>query len=113
MAVWSLAGSLIFEPVTWPRSWPLDLVAALVLTAVLAPVYAFWVMTTFQRWTTPTRAALIYTLEPVFAAVFAVLLAGERLSPGAWLGGVLIVVGTGVAEAWPTRASPAPDTGPG
>ena len=113
MAVWSLAGSLVFEPVTWPRSWPLDLVAALVLTAVLATVYAFWVMTTFQRWTTPTRAALIYTLEPVFAAVFAVLLAGERLSPGAWLGGVLIVVGTGVAEAWPTRASPAPDTGPG
>ena len=107
MAVWSLLGSAAFEPVTWPRTWSRELVAALVLTAVFATVYAFWIMTAFQRWTTPTRAALIYTLEPVFAAVFSVWLAGERLSASAWTGGALILAGMVLAEAWPgTRPHP-------
>jgi len=54
--------------------------------------------------TTPTRAALIYTLEPVFGALFAVLYAGERLSKLAWAGGALIVLGMIVAECWPLPA---------
>ncbi len=101
MAVLALAGSLIFEPVSWPRAWSSSLLWALGITAVFATAYAFWVMTAFQRWTTPTRAALIYTLEPVFAAIFSVLLAGDRLTPVAWAGGGLIVLGMVVAEAWP------------
>ncbi|NOY45898.1 MAG: DMT family transporter [Deltaproteobacteria bacterium] len=101
MAVWAWAGSAAFEPVTWPRAWNADLVTAVVVTAVFATVYAFWVMTSYQRYTTPARAALIYTLEPVFAAVFSVWLAGERLSATAWMGGLLIVVGTLAAELWP------------
>lgn len=101
MAVLSLAGNLAFEPVTWPALWTPSLTGALLVTAVFATVYAFWAMTTFQRWTTPTRAALIYTLEPVFAALFSVLLAGERLTVTAWIGGALIVLGMGTAEVWP------------
>jgi drug/metabolite transporter (DMT)-like permease len=58
-------------------------------------------MTTFQNRTTPTRAALIYTLEPVFAAIFSVWLAGDRLTALGWFGGVLIVTGMIVAEVWP------------
>ncbi len=104
MAVLSCAGSLAFEPTTWPRAWTPNLVSALVVTAVFATAYAFWVMTTFQHWTTPSRAALIYTLEPVFAAVFSVAWAGERLGALAWCGGGLIVLGTVVAELWPALA---------
>ncbi len=103
MAVLALAGSAVFEPVTWPRAWTGSLVSAVVITAVFATVYAFWVMTTFQRWTTPTRAALVYTLEPVFAAVFSVWLAGERLTALGWTGGALIVGGMVAAEALPGR----------
>ncbi len=103
MAVLALAGSAVFEPVTWPRAWTTGLVSAVLITAVFATVYAFWVMTTFQRWTTPTRAALVYTLEPVFAAVFSVWLAGERLTPLGWTGGALIVGGMVAAEALPGR----------
>ncbi len=101
MAIWSLLGSLAYEPVTWPRSWPFELVLALVVTAVFATVYAFWVMTSFQRLTTPTRAALIYTLEPVFAAFFSILLLNEQLSSLAWFGGGLIVLGMIIAELMP------------
>ncbi len=105
MAVLGLAGSLLLEPVTWPRAWPPSLVAALLITAVFATAYAFWVQTSFQRWTTPTRAALVYTLEPVFAAVFSVTLGGEHLGPLAWAGGALIVLGMLAAEARPAAAA--------
>lgn len=101
MAVLGCCGSLMFEPVSWPQVWTNSLLFAFVITAVFATAYAFWAMTTFQNRTTPTRAALIYTLEPVFAAIFSVWLAGDRLTTIAWFGGALIVLGMIVAEIWP------------
>ncbi|MBI5014011.1 MAG: DMT family transporter [Deltaproteobacteria bacterium] len=100
MAVLALGASLMVDPVTWPRRWSPTVLAALGITAFFATAYAFWVQTSFQRWTTPTRAALIYTLEPVFAAAFATL-AGERLSALAWAGGALVILGMVLAELWP------------
>lgn len=105
MAVLSLAGSLLFEPVTWPRVWTPTIYWAVIICSVFATVYAFWAMTVFQKRTTPTRAALIYTLEPVFGALMAVFYAGERLSAFAWAGGVLIVAGMIIAETWPLIAN--------
>ncbi len=104
MAVLGCFGSLVFEPVSWPQTWSSSLVFALIVTSVFATAYAFWAMTTFQHRTTPTRAALIYTLEPVFAAIFSVWLAGDRLSSIGWVGGALIVIGMIVAELWPLMA---------
>jgi len=101
MAVLGCLGSLIFEPISWPRSWPMSLVVAFLVTSILATAYAFWAMTSFQCLTTPTRAALIYTLEPVWGAVFSVVLLGEQLSSLAWAGGCLIVAGMVFAEVWP------------
>ncbi len=101
MAVLALAGSALLEPVTWPRNWSPTLLWAVILCSLFATVYAFWAMTVFQKMTTPTRAALIYTMEPVFGALFAVVYAGERLSIIAWMGGALIVLGMIVAESWP------------
>lgn len=101
MALLGCVGSLIFEPISWPRQWPTSLVSAFLITAVLATAYAFWAMTNFQRLTTPTRAALIYTLEPVWAAIFSVWLLGEELTNLAWAGGFLIVAGMVVAELLP------------
>jgi len=105
MAVLGCLGSLCFEPVSWPRQWTGSLIFALVITSVFATAYAFWAMTTFQNRTTPTRAALIYTLEPVFAAVFSIWLAGDRLTSLAWVGGALIVAGMIIAEIWPLLAA--------
>jgi drug/metabolite transporter (DMT)-like permease len=111
MAVLCCFGSLVFEPVSWPQVWTGSLVFAFITTSVFATAYAFWAMTTFQKRTTPTRAALIYTLEPVFAAIFSIWLAGDRLSSIGWIGGALIVVGMIVAEAWPLmRRKTTPET---
>ena len=101
MAVLAFFGSLFFEPVTWPRVWDQTLIVALVICSIFATVYAFWVMTSFQRLTTPTRAALIYTLEPVFAAMASIWLLSEKLTTVAWFGGALIILGMVVAESWP------------
>ena len=67
-----------------------------------------------QSLTTPTRTAIIFTSEPVFAAATSYLVDGEILSGSALAGAALIVVGMLVAElpaAWTQpgrsdRASP-------
>ena len=105
MAVLAFAGSALFEPVIWPRNWSASLTWAIIICSLFATVYAFWAMTVFQKMTTPTRAALIYTMEPVFGALFAVTYAGENLSMVAWMGGALIVLGMIVAETWPLIAN--------
>ena len=44
------------------------------------------------RRSSPSRVALIFTLEPLFSAIIAFFLAGERLSPQAYLGAALMFV---------------------
>ncbi|MCS7081394.1 MAG: DMT family transporter [Bacteroidota bacterium] len=63
----------------------------LLYLALVATVLTTWLQTRFQRQTSPTRAALIFATEPLFAALVAFLLLGERLGLHAWFGGVLIV----------------------
>jgi drug/metabolite transporter (DMT)-like permease len=79
---------------------------AAAFTGILATAVAFTVQTTAQRFTTPTRTALIFTGEPVFAALFGVLLAGDVMTAPAIAGGVLIIAGTVVSEIrWSERTA--------
>ncbi len=55
-----------------------------------------------QKSISPTRATLIYAGEPVWAGIVG-RLAGERLSPLALLGGMLILIGIVVAELQPSQ----------
>jgi drug/metabolite transporter (DMT)-like permease len=71
---------------------------ALAVTAVLASAGGFLVQTRAQRDVSPTRTAIIFTMEPVFAALFAFWLAGERLAARGWLGAACILAGMLVAE---------------
>ncbi|SHK11738.1 DMT family transporter [Paramaledivibacter caminithermalis] len=59
---------------------------------------AFIVQNTAQKYTSPTHTALIYTGEPVFAAIFAYFVSGEVLSLRGIFGGFLILMGMLVAE---------------
>ena len=71
---------------------------ALAITSVVASAAAFLIQTRAQREVSPTRTAVIFTMEPVFAGLFGFLLAGERLSGRGWLGAGLILAGMLVAE---------------
>jgi drug/metabolite transporter (DMT)-like permease len=71
---------------------------ALLITSVAASAGAFLIQTRAQREVSPTRTAVILTMEPVFAGLFGFLLAGERLSGRGWLRAGLILAGMLVAE---------------
>lgn len=70
-------------------AWPALLVALLV-TGVLATA-AMAVQIWVQRHLPAQRVALIFSLEPVFAAWLAWLVLGERLSATGWIGSALIL----------------------
>ena len=72
---------------------------ALLYLATFATLLAFGIQTWAQRILPPVRVALISSLEPVFAALWAALLIGERLTPRELAGGALIVLGVAVGEA--------------
>lgn len=66
--------------------------------ATAAGALALWVQTWAQARLSATRAAVVMTLEPVFAAVFAVLLGGESLTGRMLVGGALVVAAMYVVE---------------
>jgi drug/metabolite transporter (DMT)-like permease len=68
---------------------------------VFATVIALFVQNKYQKDTTPTRSAVIFSIEPVLAAGFAYLLLGEVLGAIGILGGALIVGGVLVSELSP------------
>lgn len=66
--------------------------------AVFATVIALSLQTAYQRFTTPARSAVIFSLEPVIATVLAYLLVGERIGTLGVVGGGLIVAGLLASE---------------
>ncbi len=71
---------------------------ALVFLALFATLFAFGIQTWAQQKLPAVRVALLSSLEPVFAALWAALLLGERLSVRELCGGALIVSGVAVGE---------------
>jgi drug/metabolite transporter (DMT)-like permease len=59
--------------------------------ALMAGAVAIWAQTWAQSHLSATRAAIVMTLEPVFAAGFAVGLGGESLTARMLLGGAMVL----------------------
>jgi len=89
-------------------------VLATLYLALFSTVFAFWAQATAQTKLGPTEAAILFSLEPVVAAVLSVFWLKEPLSGRQALGGALIVAAMIVAEALPHmfRAIVVPDTRP-
>ncbi|UCC68810.1 MAG: DMT family transporter [Armatimonadota bacterium] len=80
-------------------------VAALAITGVFATAVAFATQMWAQRRTSATHVAVIFTAEPVFAAVFARFIQHEVLGSAGVLGGVLILAGILLAQVGPRRSA--------
>jgi drug/metabolite transporter (DMT)-like permease len=91
------------EPVR--LQWTPTLWLALAVTSLLATALAFSVQTWAQRWASPTRTALIFTLEPVFAWATSYVVAGELLSRRGALGACVILAGILIVELKPLAHS--------
>jgi drug/metabolite transporter (DMT)-like permease len=99
-AVLGFVAAILFEPVrfhpTMGGYW------ALLYLIIFATVIALFVQTRYQKDTTPTRSAVIFSIEPVLAAAFAYVLLGEVLGVAGMVGGGLIVGGVLVSELSPS-----------
>lgn len=78
--------------------WTWGLVAAIIVTAVFATGFAFSVQNWAQQYTPPAHTALIFALEPVFAALTSRIVLGERLGAKALVGAALILLGMIISE---------------
>jgi drug/metabolite transporter (DMT)-like permease len=65
---------------------------------VMPTVVALYVMVKYQKYTTPTRSAIIYSMEPPIAAIFAFFIIGEQLGLWGLFGGLLILFGLIMSE---------------
>lgn len=87
----------------WPQAGELATVpavtyGAIVYLAVFATALVAVLQIFAQRVVPAHVAALIFLLEPVFAAIFAFFLLGERLGALGWAGGALVVVAMLISE---------------
>lgn len=71
---------------------------ALLVTAIPATSLAFFVQSKMQQFTTSTHTALIFSMEPVFAAISAYFFANEFLTLKGLFGAGLVLSGMLIAE---------------
>lgn len=110
----TFAGALLSMGVEGARlapASPARFAAVVAFTGVIMTAGAFFVMNWGQRHTSAVRAALIFSLEPVTAALFSAWYWREPLGPFELTGGGLIVLGVVLGElggALEARVTPAP-----
>jgi drug/metabolite transporter (DMT)-like permease len=111
----------LFLPLIWKTgletphvSWTPNLISAVLITAFGATAIAFSIQVWAQRFTTPAHVAILFSLEPVFAALTSFVFYGEWLSGRAILGAALVLAGIlaaelkGPAPTAPEGAAPGP-----
>lgn len=74
------------------------LVGSLLATAVLATAGTTWLQLRYQPRADPTRTAVIYATEPLFAVLFSWATRAESFGPATFAGGGLIILGAVVSE---------------
>jgi drug/metabolite transporter (DMT)-like permease len=84
--------------------WQPAVVYAILVTGLLCTALAFSVQAWAQRYTTSTRTALLYMLEPVVAWVTSYVTVGEGLSGRGATGAALILGGVLMVELKPLGA---------
>ena len=94
--VWGLIFSFLFEKPHFPdttHSW-----IAILALSILCSAIGFIGQTFAQKYTTPTHTGLIFSLEPVFAAIFAFIFVNEVLPAKGYVGAALVLIGVLTAK---------------
>ncbi|WP_337872766.1 DMT family transporter [Ignavibacterium sp.] len=80
-----------------------NVVFAIVYTSVFASIIATILQLKFQKVVTPTKAGIIYSFEPIMAALLAFFILGEKISKFGMFGGVFILIGLLLSEILENR----------
>ena len=75
-----------------------NIIFALLYTSVFASILATIIQLKFQKNVSPTKAGIIFSIEPIFAAIFAYFLLNEKISNFGLIGCVLIFAGLIISE---------------
>jgi drug/metabolite transporter (DMT)-like permease len=104
---WVTAGAA--AAIRWQTArfeWRWELYLGILICAVFATAVAFSIQLWAQQYTTPSHAAILFTLEPVFAVITSYLIIRERLGQRAMLGALFVLAGIFVAEILGPPAAP-------
>jgi drug/metabolite transporter (DMT)-like permease len=99
-----IAAAIRWQPIRVEPSW--SLLVGIVVCAVLATAVAFSIQLWAQQYTTPGHAAILFTLEPVFAVLTSYIFLGERLAGRAIFGAGFVLAGILIAELLGPAAAP-------
>jgi len=104
-ALVSLLLAVIFEP--FHAQAMVDALPAVAYGGMVAAALGYTLQVIAQRHAITSHAAIIFSLEAVFAAIAATLFLGEVLTPRGYLGCAVMLAGMLVAQLWPSRAKAA------
>jgi drug/metabolite transporter (DMT)-like permease len=86
--------------------WQPGSLLGIAICAVFATAVAFSIQLWAQQFTTSSHAAILFTLEPVFASMTSYILLRERLGTRALLGAAFVLAGILIAELQGPPAAP-------
>jgi drug/metabolite transporter (DMT)-like permease len=98
------AHAIRWQPMRFASSH--ELWIGIAVCALFATAVAFSLQLWAQQYTTPSHAAILFTLEPVFAAITSYLVLGERLGLRSVAGAGMVLVGILAAELLGPPAAP-------
>lgn len=81
----------------------LSVITALIYTAIFASIIATIIQLKFQKIVSPTKAGIIFSIEPIFAAVFAFFLLNEKISKFSLIGCIIIFIGIILSEYFESK----------
>ncbi|MGB9767971.1 MULTISPECIES: DMT family transporter [Dictyoglomus] len=91
-AIFSFLFFLFFEPRNLPLYFIFQNSLPIVYLGVVATAFTLTLQLIGQKYVPPTKSALIYNLEPVFATLFAFILLSEKLTHLQIIGALLILM---------------------
>ena len=96
VSVYSFITLFILKSNVYPISS--SAIKGIILTGLFATALCYLLQTKYQRITTATQAAIIFTMEPLFAGIFSYLLWNEIFSFYSITGGMLILTGMIISQ---------------
>ncbi len=76
------------------------LISAIIYTSIFATLVTTALQTKYQKNVTPAKAGIIFSFEPIFSAIFAFFILGEKITNFGYLGAALIMLGLFVSELY-------------
>jgi drug/metabolite transporter (DMT)-like permease len=101
VSFFAIIGALFFETPTWPDaaiSW-----IAILGLAIICSAYGFVIQPIAQKYTSPEMTGFLFSLEPIFAGLFAFLFLKENIGLQGYMGAVLIISGVLMASWTSTK----------